>query len=99
MDGYSKGYSRVAAFMNSDPDTALFRSFKNLQSRILLHYQAELSELEDELDRLDKADLETNHYRLRAGHTIYSEDSDCQDNESRRLLIEEMSKKLKEYGM
>lgn len=97
LDGQPKGYSRVTAYLNSDSGAAVFRRFCSLYSRELLYLQAELSELEKKLARLDEADLEADADKWRVGYTLYSKNLDCQNNEARRLLIEEIGKKLIEY--
>lgn len=48
------GYPRLATFMTSDNDLLLYRRFAYLQTRLLLHKQDELRELEETLDDLDK---------------------------------------------
>ena len=50
------GLPAVAAFIARDPDqeTFVFRKFKRLTARALLHLQAELIDLEHQLDALDR---------------------------------------------
>lgn len=50
------GFPAVAAFVARDPDqeTFVFRKFKRLTARTLLHLQAELVDLEQELDDSDR---------------------------------------------
>jgi hypothetical protein len=43
------GYPKIARLMGENPDLAIFRSFRELNARNLLYYQAELVHLEDQL--------------------------------------------------
>ncbi len=65
--------------------------------------QVELTELEEELDALDKAHGvvegvddpdKKNDWRVR--HSIHHENG--RENEERKVLVEKITKKLKEYG-
>ncbi len=53
-----RGFAQVASKINSDVDktTTIYRRFDELSARNLLFYQAELAELEDELNQLDDED-------------------------------------------
>ena len=53
-----RGFPRVAEKLASDPDktTTIFRRFDRLSARSLILQEAELAELEAELDRLDQED-------------------------------------------
>ncbi|KAF8253798.1 hypothetical protein K440DRAFT_618275 [Wilcoxina mikolae CBS 423.85] len=55
--GYPNGYSSFAAFIATDPELSVYRTFQRITSRNLLYLQSELRMLEDELDQLDKEDL------------------------------------------
>lgn len=52
----TEGFPAVAAFIARDPDneTFVFRRFKRLSARVLLHLQSELAELEHQLDEIDE---------------------------------------------
>ncbi|KAE8448613.1 hypothetical protein EG329_009038 [Mollisiaceae sp. DMI_Dod_QoI] len=54
----ARGFAQVASKINSDVDktTTIYRRFDGLSARNLLFYQAELAELEDELNQLDDDD-------------------------------------------
>jgi hypothetical protein len=97
---YPEGYPRISAYVDSDSDTALFRRFGVLHARSLLYKQVELTELEAQLDKLDKEDegkpgADPNKWRL--GHSISLNDG--QMNEKRRDLMEKIDEKLEEYGV
>lgn len=55
---YPEGYARYAAFIASDPDrsTTIYRKYKRLSARNLLYLEAEVAELEQQLDVLDVDD-------------------------------------------
>jgi len=99
VERYPKGYPRIAAYFDSDSDTALVRRFGQLHARILLYKQVELTELEARLDKLDKEDEGTpgedsNGWKLR--HSISLKGGHM--NEERRDLVKEIDEKLEEYG-
>ena len=50
------GYPSLAAFIASDKELAIYRSFDRLSARNLLYAQSELLYLEARLDALDKED-------------------------------------------
>lgn len=88
MESFREGYPRLAAFMNSDEAFLMFRRFGHLHNRLLLQQQDELVELEDRLNQIDS--VETNAFNLcsrRADRNI-----------ERSQLLEEMRRKLREYG-
>lgn len=89
VEQYRIGYPRLAAFLNLDPGLTIIRRFDNLHLRVLLEQQAEVSELENRLNKCD--DEETIQLHL----------SSCRKdgNQHRRYLIEEIKTKLREYGM
>jgi hypothetical protein len=99
VERYPKGYPRISAFIDSDSDTALFRRFGVLHARSLLYKQVELTELEAQLDKLDKEDAgkpgaEPDRWKL--GHSISLKDGHM--NEKRRDLMKKIDEKLEEYG-
>jgi hypothetical protein len=47
------GYPKIARLMGENPDLAIFRSFRELNARNLLYYQAELVHLEDQLHHIE----------------------------------------------
>ncbi|KAF2829009.1 hypothetical protein CC86DRAFT_368147, partial [Ophiobolus disseminans] len=59
---YLSGYPSLAAFIATDRDqtTAIFKRFRRLGARHLLHVQSHLAELQAELDVLDREDFEGN---------------------------------------
>jgi hypothetical protein len=94
VDNYPKGYPRAAAFLNSDDDFANVRRFGRVSSRILLHLQLELTDLEKQLDDLDEADAANKvmEKRLR-GHEHFSGWTDQQTK-----LVNQIQAKYSQYG-
>ncbi|KAF8856191.1 hypothetical protein BDZ45DRAFT_654497 [Acephala macrosclerotiorum] len=86
------GYPRLAAFLDCDENFMLYRRFGFLQSRLLLHKQDQLRELEKDLDRMDKYDQIENPSLLR------SREKDDAVNGSREKLLCKVEDKFKEYA-
>lgn len=100
VENFPEGYPRISAYIDSDADTPLFRRFGILHARSLLYKQVELTELEAQLNQLDKEDegrpgADENKWRL--GHSISEDDGD--QNEKRRDLMKQIDQKLEEYGI
>ncbi|KAL2064320.1 hypothetical protein VTL71DRAFT_4814 [Oculimacula yallundae] len=81
IDKTPEGYPRVAAFLTSDHHLMLYRGFNYLQSRLLLHKQDELRELEDSMDIMDQVD-ESDH----ADRLMSREEDDKQDGKRKALF-------------
>ena len=92
MDDFPPGYSKVAAVEGCDPNFLIYRKFSWLHNRVLLHHQDELVELEDELRRLDKFDLENDARKL-----ISRRLDDAIKGSRRKELLQEIEKKLAVY--
>jgi hypothetical protein len=95
VEDFPEGYPRLAAFLNSDIDTALFRGFGTLHARVLLYKQVELTDIESRLDRLDKEDRKNNN-RWRTQWSLHHNNGI--GNEARKNLMDEANRKLREYG-
>jgi hypothetical protein len=86
------GYPTVAALVSKDNDFAIFRKFRYLNARNLLHLQAELIHLENELEIVDRGlDTEENAEILKSWES-YANNDDRQD------LMLRIRKTLKEYS-
>jgi hypothetical protein len=92
-EDFPVGFPQLAAFMKSDDDMAMARSFDQVHFRILLQLQVELTQLESAVHELDKSDEENEAMRYRLMKT-YKEGWDIE----KPNLIDEMKKKTKEYG-
>lgn len=91
MDDFPRGYPRLAAFVNIDTNTHIYRRFGYLRNRALLYVQDELARLERKLADMDESDAEEEPYRL----TSHSWDDE--DDPRRKVLMAEIKAKLKEY--
>lgn len=96
VDKHPRGYPRTAVYVNSDDTTALFRRFGDMHARLLLYKQAELTELEEKLAKIDQEDSQDPAARWKVGHSIHIKGG--KRNEIRKDLILEINEKLKEYG-
>ncbi|KAJ5847821.1 hypothetical protein N7455_011778 [Penicillium solitum] len=97
------GYPALAAWIGRDPDgeTLVFRRFRRLSARNLLHLQSQLIQLELEIDELDRkarcTDLDARQ-ASRRWETLTQLAADPQRPEKERLdKVNELSLKIKEY--
>ncbi|TVY81623.1 hypothetical protein LSUE1_G004824 [Lachnellula suecica] len=95
VERYPEGYPRISAYIDSDSGSTLFRRFGVLHARILLYKQVELTELEAQLDKLDKEDEASEENKWRLGHSLDTNGGYL--NEDRKALVEEIDKKMEEY--
>jgi hypothetical protein len=93
VEDYPNGWPQLAAFINSDDNLAVVRRFGLLQSRLLVMLQAEITNLESKLHKLDQEDNESQatHYRLQTTH--HKEEW----GRERKHLTEEIQTKLNIY--
>lgn len=96
VDDHPKGYPQLAAFVNSDENFLIARKYGFLRSRVLLYRQDELSVLERDLIRLDADDKENREFALHSRKR--DEETDEDPVYSRKVLIQKIDDKLKEYG-
>ncbi|CAG8950111.1 hypothetical protein HYFRA_00008345 [Hymenoscyphus fraxineus] len=95
LEDHPEGYPRIAAFINSDNDTVLFRRFGNLHSRLLLYKEVELTQLESQLAKLDRDDYSKDETRWRVHHSILGESGS--QNAERKALVEKIEPQLLSY--
>jgi hypothetical protein len=95
VDRYARGYPRLAAFIDSDTDTVLFRKFGVLSAQSLLYKEVELTELEAQLDELNKEDESDpdNMWRLSYNLSL----NDGKNNDKRKALINKIDQKMEIY--
>lgn len=96
VDDHPQGYPQLAAFVNSDENFLVARKYGFLRSRVLLYRQDELSVLEKDLIALDDDDKEKRELALRSRK--HDEETDKDPIYSRKVLIQKIDDKLKEYG-
>ncbi|PQE08214.1 Peptidase caspase domain protein [Rutstroemia sp. NJR-2017a WRK4] len=87
-----EGYPRLATRIGSDEKFMLYRRFGYLQSRILLHRQDELRELEDKLARSDLAAAKRDPVLLQ------SREEGSVLNKEHTKLLNTIEEKYKAYG-
>ena len=90
------GYPQLAAFINSDENFLIARKYGYLRSRVLLYRQDELAVLERNLIALDADDEEKRPLALQSRK--HDESTDKDPVYSRKVLIQNIDDKLKEYG-
>lgn len=96
MEEYPEGYPRLAAFQSSQPSFSIYRSFDYLHSRVILNLQAELRNLEQELEILDDEDSTAED--LQQQTRLKSRGIDLlQANSERETLLSKISDKLLRY--
>lgn len=94
VDRYPPGYGKVAAFEDCDPSFLIFRKFGWLHSRVLLHLQDEVQELEEALESLDDWEFSSGDpSRLKNRRIDYG-----RSKAPRKDLLLEIGAKLAEYG-
>ncbi|MCJ1245850.1 hypothetical protein MMC30_003054 [Trapelia coarctata] len=91
IDSYPEGYPRVAAMEDSDPNFMICRKFGWLHLRVLLHYQDQLVELEEDLERIDAFDAGSDFRKLK------SRRRDEAINSERKDILIRIDKKLAAY--
>jgi hypothetical protein len=100
---YVHGYPSLAAIIASDSGAAIYRRFDRLSARTLLYMQSELSELESELETLERADLHNLEDGANEPHRDWNlfkakaEDPDNEKWRQRMALVKEIQEKLKIY--
>ena len=87
-----KGYPQLAALLSSEENVMIYRKFSYLQSRILLHRQDELRELERDLDRLDRVHERKFPVLLRC-----REKDDARPTPNRKEIPDDIAMKFREY--
>jgi hypothetical protein len=92
VENCPEGYPRLAAMLDCDENFMIYRRFGFLQTRLLLNKQDELRELENDLDCVDKFDVERNPMGLR------SRELDAATNDRRKKLLYQIEEKFHDYG-
>ncbi|KAJ4370825.1 hypothetical protein N0V86_008518 [Didymella sp. IMI 355093] len=96
LEDYPMGYPRLAAFQSSESSFSIYRSFDYLHGRVILNLQAELRDLEQELEILDDdddtADDEEQQNRLKSRAVDLA-----QPVSEREILLSKIHAKLLQY--
>jgi hypothetical protein len=100
------GYPQLAAYLNSDPDFAIYRRFGFLQSRLLIYRQYEIEVLQERLHQLDRDDDQKDQDpSVPDNPRLYSWRWDVKNPEGqsspceRAKLMDEIERKLTKYSM
>ncbi|KAL8696950.1 MAG: hypothetical protein Q9224_002532 [Gallowayella concinna] len=93
VDDHPRGYPSLAAFMNSSDNFLMSRRFAFLHTRVLLHRQDELAEMEQTLLDMDDEDRELDAVSLQSRRR----DDERTEQPSRTSLIRKIDDKLKDY--
>jgi hypothetical protein len=96
VESYAPGYERLAAYIVSDVDNVLFRGFLLLRAQSLLHKQVELTELQEQLEELNKSDANDPASKWKVHAHINTPGA---DNNIRKELMDRIDTKLKDYGL
>jgi len=106
-------YTALSGLMSEHPEVFAIRVFSRLHVKTLLYYQAELAELEQELDEVEKEDRACSeaprkyfgqHWKSLTATGISTlkvgDEAESQDSRSRLQwdLVIRVRKTLKEYG-
>lgn len=95
VDEYSPGYGKIAAVQDLGSEFLIYRKFGFLHKYALLYLQAELVELQEDLERLDRRE-----FNFGDPKNLTSRSRDCVvGNPKRKKLVAKLSTKLKQYGM
>lgn len=95
VEDYPQGWPQLAAFQNSKDDLRICRRFGLLHCRLLLMLQAEITELEAKLLKLDKEDAENESATNNRLRTIEFQQG---WDRTKRELSQELIMKLQTYG-
>jgi hypothetical protein len=86
-----EGYPRLAGFIASDPNFAIYRNPGDLRNRLLLWRQARLKKLEARLNAMDEEDAKDDPYILQSeDYDNTREDADHRRDELFLEIEEEM---------
>lgn len=96
-----EGYSKLAELMAHHGEMGIFRQFKALNFKNLLYLQAELVELERELDELCALDQRAQHPTrpLYQKHWRLLSESELDGNDEQWQKVLHIRRQLKEYSM
>jgi len=96
------GYPKLANLIAEYPDFEAFQSFKDLNVKSLLYYQAELAELREDLHRLEWRDFRTERGDPRAKYCVRADsllkDGNPEIEGKQKELLKKIRKVLKKYS-
>lgn len=97
------GYAKVADFIATDKELAVYRRFDRTAARILLQLQSEILSLQTALDVIDRDDASDQDEKRQLAAATISEElplhlQSTRDTERKRIYTE-LRKTVKEYCM
>ena len=95
MNELQEGYPRLAGFIASDPNFAIYRNPGILRNRLLLWRQARLVKLETRLRELDEEDAKEDVFILQSEE--YDNTREDADHKRDNLLLE-IEDELRKFG-
>jgi hypothetical protein len=92
------GYDELSTLMGTFPELMVFRRFRSLAAKVLLCMQAELLDVEDDLEVIRQIELEdaSKHALLSSWAKVNAATADNGANQ-RRLKVTEAQNKLEKY--
>ncbi|RYP14609.1 hypothetical protein DL765_006280 [Monosporascus sp. GIB2] len=85
------GYPKLAGFMSKAKEHAIFRKFQSLNARNLLYYQSELTDLEAQLQQVDRDLDDTEPDALKSWNKFSAE-------KTREILVHKLRSTLADYN-
>ncbi|PYH92131.1 hypothetical protein BO71DRAFT_400783 [Aspergillus ellipticus CBS 707.79] len=97
-----EGYDKLATFISNDPGLSFFRRFTKLNIKSLLYYQAEIANLEDDLDFIiqddkDSKDEKKSNYPFSVLHLKDSVKREKEECPAQWLKVQELRGLLEKY--
>lgn len=94
-----EGYAKLSSVISTDSETAIYRKFGALNAQNLLYYQAELLDLEDDLNDIASKDRNSQDSEKREfayNWAVLSHAADGKDLQLKKFM--KIRKTLKEYS-
>ena len=100
MEHPLKGYARLAGLFGQYQETAMFSRFARLNAKNLLYMQAELVQMEYELDTIALEDSQSDDPDRQSFHAYVYNMKKAQGSDSLQWrMVLEIRQRLKEYSM
>ena len=95
-----EGYPKISQLMGCQDECAIYRRFRNLNSLNLLYLQAELTHLEQDLQRLTERDARSLERRFYARDWLSLSQNDDKDEDAEQWdKFLEIRAKLEQYSV
>lgn len=93
VEKHDEGLPQISSFINSHDNNAIFRRFGRMSARTLVQLQIDLTELEEDLDKLDHNDASDPIHKWR----LHGLENYNGWNEDQRNIVAKLQTKLCEY--